>query len=181
MIERRGGGLSLGLTTSYVRPYTEGHFGNRSAVLTHESRTSGPGAPVAIARFQLGWRPNEAAICSASVVSVPVTVPCGRDLLARLAGQHRPSAGGEGEGLAERRVGHGQLLGWPRPAPWYGDGRRWRSPPGAGRPGRAGCGPGIRPGQTTVRRCGAAAGTAQMAESDIRTVRMPWSGAVVLL
>ena len=33
------------------------------------SRTSGPGAPVAMARFQSGWRPNQAVICSGSVVA----------------------------------------------------------------------------------------------------------------
>ena len=44
---------------------------------------------------------------------VAVAVPGGRDLLAGLAGQHRPAAGGEGQGLAERCVGHGVLQGWP--------------------------------------------------------------------
>src|SRR5260370_20417793 len=43
---------------------------------------------------------------------VQVAVPGGRGLLARLAGQHRPSVGGEGQRLAERRASHGLVQGW---------------------------------------------------------------------
>ncbi len=50
--------MSLGLTTSYVRPYTEGHFGNRSAVLTHEIRQP-LAAIVANAHAALRWLSNE--------------------------------------------------------------------------------------------------------------------------
>src|ERR1700719_655298 len=42
---------------------------------------------------------------------VAVAVRGGGDLLAWEAGQHRPAAGGEGQGLAERGGGHGLLHG----------------------------------------------------------------------
>ena len=43
---------------------------------------------------------------------VAVAVRGGGDLLTGEAGQDRPAAGGEGQGLAERGAGHGRLHGW---------------------------------------------------------------------
>src|SRR5215472_18597410 len=67
---------------------------------------------------------------------VQVAVRGGGDLLAGLAGEHRPAAGGVGEGLAEGGVGHGVLRmgGGGGCSGWF------RS--SAGRPGPAGSGPG---------------------------------------
>ena len=77
------------------------------------SRTSGPGAPVAMARFQ----PRAAAepVCDLLLVGggVAVAVPGGGDLLAGQAGEHRPAVAGVGEGLAQGGVGHDVLQGWP--------------------------------------------------------------------
>ena len=44
---------------------------------------------------------------------VAVAVPGRGIFLPDMAGEHRPAAGCVGQGLAERRVGHGLLQGWP--------------------------------------------------------------------
>ena len=87
------------------------------------SRTSGPGAPVAMARFQPKPRPNQLVICTGSVVASRKPCAGGGDLGAGQAGEHGPAGAGVGQGLAEHRGGHGAVRG-RRPRTGTG-GRGW--------------------------------------------------------